>query len=264
MKKYERVNQMIVREYKDKFILIEQDHHARLSGEIMKYWKDDLFKGKERKKSVEFAISNHDLGWKLFDLEPFWNDQEERPYSFIDFPVMPKTALYSYGIDLVEREDAYAALLCSNHYARFMNNVPTKEAQQFVQAEKMRQQRLIASIPDFDEQLYQYHYALLRFGDDISLYLCINEPGTPPDAIHPFFRNGINVSFLNTFNRNYLSLYFKDEQTVIIDDFPFVESFMVLIRQKSVYKKDIDKNGFIDSYKQAPYEELPITLTDRA
>lgn len=249
---------MIVREYEDRFILIEQDHHARISGDIMKQLKSELFLGEEWRRSVEYAISNHDLGWKSFDLEPFWNDQAKKPYSFIDFPAMLKTALYSQGVDAVEKHHPYAALLCSCHYTRFMKNENSKAAEHFIRAEKERQKRLIDSISSFNEALFQYHFSLLRFGDNISLYLCLNEPGTPKSLIHPFFQDGIDISPLGKFN-----LSFKDHQTVAIDRFPFKQPFTVFIKQKSVLKRELVEKGLLQSYKDAPYEKVPIHLSDR-
>lgn len=67
---------MIVRERKNEFVLIEQDHHAQISGIIMSYWKDSLFSAPEFRRSVEYAIFQHDCGWKPFDTDPFWNDKK--------------------------------------------------------------------------------------------------------------------------------------------------------------------------------------------
>src|SRR5690625_5024251 len=98
---------MIVREHQDKFIMIEQDFHAYISGEMIANWKDSLFKGEHFKKSVEYAIYHHDLGWKMIDKQPFWDDEKEAPYSFISFPILPKLIFYKYGIDMVEDVDPY-------------------------------------------------------------------------------------------------------------------------------------------------------------
>jgi hypothetical protein len=252
---------MIVREYDDRFVLIEQDFHARLSGEIMKNLRDDLFKGAKWRKSVNYAITQHDLGWKPFDLEPFWNDKEKRPFSFIDFPVLPKAVIYTYGIDTVEKEDSYAGLLCSSHYERFMARESQPEAKRFVQKEKKRQQWLIQSIPDFDEALYAFHFALLRFGDDISLYLCLNEPGTSSEDIHPFFKKGINVSALQVFNKDYISLHYRDKQTLVIEDFPFHQPFTVTLKQKEISKETIEADGLRPGFQNTPEETVQIYLT---
>jgi len=67
---------MIIRENKDSFIMIEQHSHAEVSADIMSYWDDELNPELSLTKSVHYAIRNHDLGWKNFDKQPFWDDKE--------------------------------------------------------------------------------------------------------------------------------------------------------------------------------------------
>lgn len=254
---------MIVRERADEFVMIEQDNHAHVSGEIMKReWKKELYPREELRESVEFAIYHHDHGWQRFDQEPFWNDKKKEPYSFIDFPVMPKTVLYKYGIDAVEKEDPYAGLLCSSHYTRFMERINSEEAKEFVHHEKQRQQRIMASFENFNQQLFQFHFGLLRFGDSISLFICLNEPGASQDKIHPFFRNGIPVSpSLIGFINEKVSLHWEDKQTIVMDEFPFTNPVSIRLKQKRVAKQDIVAYGLLDSYINTPYEEIRIHLT---
>lgn len=255
---------MIIRAYADEFVMIEQDNHAFISGEIMKHWKDELFFGKEFRESVEYAIYHHDHGWKPFDQQPFWNDKKGEPYSFSDFPIIPKTVLYQHGIDAIEKEDTYAALLCSKHYVRFTDRINTKEARQFVHHEHKRRQRITESMNTFDQQLFDFHFGLLRFGDNISLYLCLNEPGIAKDKEeHPFFREGISVpSDLIGFETSNTSIRWKDEQTITMDEFPFKHPFTIQLKQKRVSKQDIAKSGLIESYENTPFEEIELHITN--
>jgi len=254
---------MIIRERPNEFVMIEQDNHAFVSGEIMKHWKDELFLGKERRKSVEDAIYYHDYGWRLFDQQPFWNDKKGEPYSFSDFPLMPKTVLYQHGIDAVEKIDDYAALLCSHHYVRFLDSMNTKEAKQFVDHEIRRQHRLIESMKTFDQQLFDFHFGLLLFGDSISLYLCLNEPGIAEGQEHPFFRDGISVSEdLIGFKSSNTAIRWKDKENVTMDEFPFKHPFTIQLKQKRVSKQDIAVSGLIESYENTAFEEVEIYLTN--
>src|SRR5690625_6536973 len=82
---------MIIREQKQTITMIEQNHHAHLSAEIIKNWQDIFFKNDPYFESVLYAIKYHDYGWYHFDKQPFLNDDTQLPYSFIDFPVLPKT-----------------------------------------------------------------------------------------------------------------------------------------------------------------------------
>src|SRR5699024_6722048 len=88
---------IIIREHPNHFIMIEQDNHAQLYGEMIANWNDSLFNDTKFKKTVEFAIFHHDCGWKSFDKQPFWNDEKMAPFTFTNFPILPKTVLYKHG-----------------------------------------------------------------------------------------------------------------------------------------------------------------------
>ena len=253
---------MIVRELEDHFIMIEQDDHAHVSGEIISNWQDRFFKKKEHQQSVIDAIYMHDFGWKAFDKQPFWNDEKCAPYTFIDFPTPAKTVLYTHGIDAVEQQDPYAALLCSEHYTRFLLQDDSNEAKAFIKQEHARQQQIITALPQFDQQLFNYHYGLLQLCDNLSLYLCLNEPNAKKDKTHPFFRNGIPVSLaLNMFPRKSIQLDWKDENTITIHHFPFNIDLTVKLTQKRLEKETILKQGLAKTYKSTTSQDIEIQLT---
>lgn len=257
---------MIVREHEESYTMIQQDHHARAAGEIMRNWKPENYLGPQLRESVEYAIDYHDYGWKEFDKQPFMDDKTNVPYNFFTFPNLPKIILYKHGIDEVAKADPYAALLCSEHYKRFLLNNTSDEAQAFVKYEEMRQQEIIQKdIISFSESLFLFHYGLLQLGDNISLYLCMNDPGVPKDQEHHFFRKGIPVAHaLHAYMNPHINLRWKDERTVEMDDFPFSGSEILLtLRQKTVSKSDIASKGLIESYEASPFEDVNITLTSR-
>ncbi|MBP2079993.1 DUF3891 family protein [Oceanobacillus polygoni] len=253
---------MIVRERDHDFILIQQDHHAAISGDIVKQWKKDYFLGEALRSSVEFAAYQHDCGWKEFDKQPFLNDENGIPYSFYDFPVLPKIVLYKHGIDVVEQVDSYAALLCSEHYKRFLLNHTSLEAQEFVTAENTRQQAIMDARNEFNKRLFNFHYSIVQFSDNLSLYLCINEPGITKESEHSFFKEGIPMSqALQEFCNAHLQLHWKNENTVVLDDFPFEQPFDVIIKLKVIPKVDLSAKGLVASYEEAAFEEWKVTLT---
>ncbi|WP_065410153.1 DUF3891 family protein [Pseudobacillus wudalianchiensis] len=253
---------MIVRERENEFVLIEQDHHARASGDMMAYWRDSLFLGKEWRHSVNYAISQHDCGWKPFDKAPFWNDKKRAPYTFIDFPLSSKLVLYKQGIDQVEERDRYAALLCSVHFSRFLTHEAAEEAKKFVAQEKQRQERLMDSLEILNQSFLPFHYGLLQLGDNLSLYICLNEPGTTKEKEHPFFRNGIPLSpALSEIKKEKIQLYWRDNQTIVLDTFPFKEEITVSIKQKIISKESIAAKGFLESYQKAGFQHMTVRLT---
>lgn len=252
---------MIVRDRLDEFVMIGQDHHARISGEIFSYWQPEYFRGVKWKKSVLHAVANHDCGWKMIDQQPFWNEKKRAPYTFMDFPPPAKTLIYSSGINEVESRDPYAALLCSEHYVRFQQHDETPEAKQFVTSEKARQHRLMTSITDFKRSLFDFHYGLLQLCDNLSLYICLNEPGVNKEKEFPFFRKGIPLPHtLHVFSKGVLHAHWLDSHTIGLDEFPLKQPISVSLKQKTVSKEMISKQGLIESYLATPYETVGIRL----
>ncbi|MYL47087.1 DUF3891 family protein [Virgibacillus halodenitrificans] len=248
---------MIVREHEREFTMIEQHHHADTSFQIMGNWREDLFKKNALRKSVEYAIAKHDCGWQPFDIEPFWNEKDQAPYTFMNFPEPAKIVLYKKGIDEVEASDPYAAALCSEHYSRFLVNNKDHASRKFIQHEKERRERIFSSISSFDQDAFDFHYALLQLGDNLSLYLCLNEPEPTAESIHPFFKKGVAVSEpLKSFLDGTIQPNWKRENHIHLDPFPFKKPFTVTLKQKTVKKTAISEQGLIDSYISTPYEEL--------
>ncbi|MFC4559565.1 DUF3891 family protein [Virgibacillus kekensis] len=252
---------MIVREHSSGFIMIEQDHHAHLSGEMAMALRNEFFAGKKLRQSVEYAIHQHDYGWKMLDKQPFWNDKQQAPYTFTDFPVLPKMVFYKHGIDEVEKQDAYAGLLCSRHYTGFLLNDSSKEAKSFVKEEKNRQKQIFEDLEDIDRETYNFHYGLVQLFDNLSLFLCLNEPGASKDNEHPFFREGIPLSeSLAVIGKDKMDIWWEDVHTVFIGKPLFDTAINLNLRQKYVTKESIAAKGLIESYQVAKTEEKTIEI----
>lgn len=251
---------MIIRERENDFVMIEQKNHALFAGDVIAQWKTTLFQGEELRKSVDYAIRMHDYGWEYLDKSPFWNDKKQVPYSLFDFPKAPKIIFYTYGIDEVEKVDAYAALLCSRHYIQFFLKDSSKESQLFLKQEEERKNRIIAALDYFDKRIFDFHYALLALGDTLSVYACVNEPGATKETIHPFFKKGFSLSEELGLNETNMQPRWIDEETIALDVFPFEGSINSRLIQKVVSKATIMEKGLLDSYNEAEYEEVQISV----
>ncbi|WP_028274350.1 DUF3891 family protein [Atopococcus tabaci] len=249
---------MIVKEKDNHFVLIRQTHHAMLSGLLAKAWKDVLFLGESFRQSVEYAAMHHDVGWARFDEAPFLNDRTRAPYSFDDFPDAPKTVLYKHGIDAVMENDLYAALLCSVHYANFYPDPEEEEVLQFVQAEEKRQALLRSRIEGFNESDFQAHYDLLKLVDALSLFVCLNEPGTPAEEGHPFFQKGIPVPDALQLEEKIVHPQWLDSETLALNVFPFEHPVEGSVPLKRLTKAALTENGLLAGYKEAFVEEMTI------
>lgn len=250
---------MIIRERSNEIIMITQHDHALISGLIAENVKDSLFHSSSKRKSVEIAIREHDRAWMPVDKHPILNDKTKLPFSFMDLPASFKTVFYKHGIDEVEKMDFYAALLCSAHYVQFMSkNKDDDLIKTFIEGERAREQRLKSIIPQFHGEAFQFHFNLLKFCDNVSLYMCLNEPGTMKDNEHFFYKDGIHSPFVRGETMN---AAWEDTQTVTLSPFPFRQPFCVFLKQKVVSKDEIVHRGIAQAYYEAPYETIKIRLT---
>ncbi|MBM7646056.1 hypothetical protein JOD45_002281 [Scopulibacillus daqui] len=254
---------MIVRERDTEFVMIRQDDHARISGEFARSWREDYFSGKEKKKEVVTAVSEHDRGWIGPDSEPFIDDKTGKPFSFSNYPLNTKLIFYKHGIDETEAMNAYAGLLSSCHYMRFVEEENASEAKGFVHLEKQRQKRIVQQISPLNQNSFIFHYDLLRFCDSLSLYLCLNEPGASKKHEHPWFKNGIPVPETFKFARSEtFDVRWIDRQTVSLTPYPFISHFTISLKYKCVQKEDMASQGLIETYKKAPWMELRILIKE--
>ncbi|MGM8211203.1 DUF3891 family protein [Virgibacillus sp. W0430] len=256
---------MIIRDSVDSFIMIEQHNHAHLAKDIAEKWKEiPRYTKNQPKASVMYAIGNHDRGWQAFDKAPFWNDRKKRPFTFIDLPLSVKAVLYTNGINEVEQEDLYAALLCSKHYTQFMQRAAGHDAQQFVVREEKRQHQLIHQHSTIDNNLLSTHLDFLKLCDNLSLYICLNDPGSNKDDEHPFFKEGIPIAStlqLSETGSMKVHLHWQDKKTIEMDPFPFEHNVHLTFPLKRIAKRTIADIGLLKAYNQAPYENKTVVLT---
>ena len=214
---------MIVRDRPGSYVLIGQHDHGRVSGEFARYWR-------ERPIPLEptlYAIANHDVAWQRLDKTLRWNETTGRPYSFVDYPVEPKIEAYREGLDLLEAQDPYAACLCSMHYASFVRGARGAAEVSFREREDQRQERLRGAMSTQELENLELNFRLLQTCDDLSLFVCLNEPGR---SDHPPYREGFE--FMGT---NFVPIW-EDRRTLRLDPNPFSGVFDLSIPHLSVGK----------------------------
>ncbi|WLR57458.1 DUF3891 family protein [Mesobacillus subterraneus] len=242
---------MIIHERKDEFVMVTQHDHALVSRDAAQFWRDDYFLGIERKDSVVLAVREHDRCWIEPDEEPIWNEQTQQPYSFTDYPGRPKLSFYKKGIDEVAELDLYAGLLCSLHYASFLKNATSAIGKNFWNEEHLRQQVLLQEIGIEKDELLSFHLKLLKFCDNLSLYICLNQPGIPKEREHYFYRDGFPQKF-SFANNQPINAEYLDQQTVSLSISPFKEKLHVTLPYKAVNKAIIKENGLAAAYQHSP------------
>jgi hypothetical protein len=214
---------VIIRERPDSFVLFEQHHHGLVSGEFARHWAVQI----PDREAALYAIANHDVGWRELDETVRWNDETGRPYSFLDYPVGPKLRAYANGLDYVQAHSPYAACLCSMHYGSFVRDARREPEISFRKAEAARRRGIEATLSEEEIGGLEYNFRLLQLCDDLSLFVCLNEPGRND---YPHYRDGFG--FMGT----RLQPVWEDERRLRLDPNPFSEDFWIKLPYLVFYK----------------------------
>ncbi|MFA9559611.1 DUF3891 family protein [Evansella sp. AB-rgal1] len=249
---------MIVRERKKEFIVIEQHEHAIISGIFAKKWDDRYFIGGERRKDVELAIQNHDGCWRELDNLRLYIPQKQIPASFINYPLLQKIEAYRNGVDSIEGENKYAALLISMHYSSFFESKLDEDGRAFKYGEEKRQSNLYKTIHNLDVKSVNFHFDLLQFCDNLSLYICMNEWGCRKEEEISWFKDGFPQK-LEPFEGERFYATWKNDDTVQLTPYPFnQESVTVEIPYKQIKRKEA--NDIAKMYSKIPYKRKLVTF----
>lgn len=216
---------MIVRELADSFLLIKQHDHALASGTFAGGWADPP----RPRDPTLFAVTHHDVAWKGPDSGVRWNEEKERPYSFVDYPTEPKVEAYARGLDWLEGRDPYAACLCSAHYENLVRFYGKTEAEErFAEAEARRQARLQSGLSGEEIRNLDRNLGFLRLCDGLSLFVCLNEPGEADNP--PPYPGGF------AFDGDVFDPVWEDRRTLRLDPDPFSGPFGITIPYQKVGK----------------------------
>lgn len=251
---------MIVIEKEDHFKMIQQHDHAYISGLIVFNWKKNFLLRSKLREEADWAIQQHDRAWIPLDQSPRWNEDKKRPYTFTDYPLAEKLEAYQRGIGEVASQSLYAGILCSMHYASFFSSDSEDPlVQHFLSEEKDRQQELFEMMEmDIPFDIYNLHFRRLQFCDDLSLYVCMQEPGVSKENEVPWFREGFRQSF--DFAPDGMIAHWVDERQVSVYPFPFERPFDIQIPYRAVSKRDIEERGLEKAYQQSETKHRKITF----
>jgi hypothetical protein len=212
---------VIVQERDDSYVLIKQHEHGLISGEFARRWA-------ERPRPMEptlYAIANHDIGWQALDESVGWNEETGKPYSFTDYPIKPRLQAYEEGLNFLEAQSPYAACLCSMHYTALVGD--SEPEARFRESEAGRQRKIKDAMTGEELGNLEHNLRLLRLCDDMSLFVCLNEPGRND---HPWYRNGFK------FEGAKFEPVWEDRRTLRLDPNPFLEPFEFAIPYTLVEK----------------------------
>jgi hypothetical protein len=251
---------MIIREKDDHFIMITQHEHANISRKFADHWKSNFLLRSKLREEADWAIRQHDRAWIPLDQSPEWNEEKQRPYSFVDYPLEKKLEAYQRGIQEVASQSLYAGMLCSMHYASFFSeDSDDKQIRTFLSEERERQQQLFEMMEmDIPQDIYDLHFRRLQFCDDLSLYVCMQETGTSKEEEVSWFKNGFRQPF--DFAPAGMIAHWEDQEKVSVEPFPFEKSFSIELPYRAVSKKSIADKSLSKAFNEADLHSQRITI----
>lgn len=266
---------MILQEHGDDLVLIRQTDHAALSGFFAREWGNELFKRPEPFDSFLFAASEHDNGWREWELAPQVDPKAHLPYSFMSIPTEQHIALYQRGIERILKADRYAGLLVSMHCAglydrtratipgfsaKYVKSAETELVNGFLQSLKLQQLRLKVDLRAdpvmknySQDKTVETNSRRLEALDRLSLYFCL---APLQDAVMegvPVDDQGSDVDW---------ELHPEPNNVVSLSPYPFRrEPLEVSILARRVPKRlYTDSTHLQKTLAQAPYTAINFTL----
>ncbi len=135
-------------------LLIGQQSHAWISGQLARAWGNERFGAVQPHEEVCLSAEQHDIGMSWWDLAPTRNPDTGLPHSFIEMPLEVHLALWSEGPRRLVSQSRYAALLASMHGSRLyemrdLNALAAPRAdavREFLAGQREFQQQLLSSL----------------------------------------------------------------------------------------------------------------------
>ncbi len=110
---------MLISRRHNRLVLITQPEHARVSGRLGQAWGNERFATPAPREALICAATHHDDGWYELDELPAYNEDAQRPASFIELPLERTVGPYSRGVESVYQRDPHAGVLVSMHLSGF-------------------------------------------------------------------------------------------------------------------------------------------------
>jgi hypothetical protein len=180
---------MLLREDDRGVLAIGQPSHSWLSGQLARAWGNDQFARPHPFEEVCLAAEQHDVGWRIRDLEPSYNPETQLPRSFMEMPLDFSLELWTTGPRALLSQSRYAALLASMHGGRLferrdlakMSPEDAEAVTSFLAEQRSFQAELMAALradpagsPLAGAELVQRNSLLIWTVDYLSLALCLD------------------------------------------------------------------------------------------
>jgi len=168
-------------------LLITQQAHAWVSGQLARAWGNGRVDPPEPREQVCLAAEQHDLGMASFDMRPDLDPETGFPVSFMDMPLERHLAVWRVAPRRMLVQDRYAALLVSLHgTALYERREPVPAVRAYLEEQRALQLELATLLGVPDEEL-ERNQRLIWIFDSLSLALLL---GWDPFEVGDIRRRG--------------------------------------------------------------------------
>jgi hypothetical protein len=190
----------------DRWALISQVEHARLSGALAAAWGREAFAPLDPREQIVAAITHHDDGWSAWEVSPKVDAQTGCPLDFTEMPLTDSLAIWRESIRRAASIGPLAVYMVSGHFSarlerfssRWTGNAPLERlAHDFLSEQSGERQLALTqwakgSAGDADVAAHRAVGWLQTF-DALSLWLCVaerreSEHFHPPDGLDLLLR----------------------------------------------------------------------------
>lgn len=92
--------------------------------------------------------------------------------------------------------------------------------------------------------MFDKHYRLLKFCDELSLYVCMNKPGVKRKMKLIYLKDGFEgTEMFNSKDEKLIQAEWVDEETIRITPFPFQTEFHTYVKYKTINKHETKEKG---------------------
>lgn len=272
---------MVIRELKDgrSYVSLQEDH-AELAAQFAAHWGNNRFAKLRPYKTMLFATTYHDSGYREFEGNPPMNVDKGRPYAHREeVPNFEATELkaYSKNIEWIAAQDPYAALLVSMHRTGLWHNryniftapagnvrersAAVKDTKIKLESQQAETKRKLMELDAGFENELAYNYMALQVFDLLSLYFCCdgyaNEKEFKEYKIAP-----VRVSY-DSSETVTLTIKPNGPGSVIIDPYPFdTDPVQFAARARIVAApKEKTEAACVEAYHKADRQLLTFQVT---
>jgi hypothetical protein len=181
---------LLVRPEGEGALLITQQAHAWVSGQLARAWGNERFEPPEPREQVCLAAEQHDLGMTSFDMRPDIDPETGLPLSFMEMPLGRHLAIWRAAPRRMLVQDRYAALLVSLHgSALYARREPGPEVSEYLDEQRAFQRELAGALGVSDEEM-ERNQRLIWIFDSLSLALLLD---WDPFEVEGIERRGASV-----------------------------------------------------------------------